>query len=223
MPAIDLTQGPQTLSRFDVLGQLADGEKHFIKHVGLLDTDTTQSIEAGGNVSAVHMKPPLEQEGDFKVDVAGNVPLNSDEIKIISTWIEKIIDELPKNKRKQYIIRPPWKDECDVNTGVRRYRRYSCVGFVLDSHQQVQIELLKVEESALPDTSKKTLMSVYFDSDSNSESDLRRHQDLLLKWGLEGNGPWKVVLPGFVLNALNRPTDQIRRMPYKAKEGDEKF
>ncbi len=214
MPTINFDQGLQILSRYDVIGERAEGETRFVKHVGLLDEDN-QLVEMGDEVSVVHMGPPLEQRGTTKAHVAGHVPLTTDEIKIISTWFEKIVDEYPRSPTKQYVIYPPCKDESDPNTGARRYRRYSCAGFVLDGHLQVNIELLNIDESELPDVDRQSIVSAYPDAEG--------HANLLLYWGLEGDGPWKVVLAGYVLHALNRSTDQIRQGPYRAKQGDEQF
>ena len=217
MPAIDLTQGPKTLSRYDVVGQRAEGQASFVLHVGLLDEDS-RSAKSGDEVSAVHMRPPLKQGEAIKVHVAGHVPLTNDEIKEISSWIEEIADEYHKkgiNNWDQYVIHPPWKDEYDSNTNVRRYRRYSCAGFVLDGHHQVNIELLNIDEGVLPDVDKQTIISAYPNVGRNSER--------LRRFGLEGDGPWRVVLAGYVLHALNRPTIQIRREPYQAQHGDEQF
>lgn len=212
MPAIDLTRGSKTLSRYDVVGQRAEGQRGFVKHVGLLDEDKC-SLEAGGTVSAVHMRPPLKQGDKIQVDVAGHVPLMNDEIKIISTWYQKIVDEYPRLPEEQFVIHPPWKDECDPETGVRRYRRYSCAGFVLDTHCQVDVKLLQIDEGLLPDVYPQTIMLAYG----------LKPGPLLCAFGLKGDGPWKVVLAGYVLHALDRPTVQIREGPYQAKEGDAQF
>jgi len=217
MPAINLDQGPQTLSLYDVVGQRAEGQTYFVTHVGFHDADN-QSIKSGGDVSAVHMRPPLEQGKTIKVHVAGHVPFTNDEIKEISGWIAEITDEYHKegiDPKRQYVIHPPWKDECDSNTGVRRYRRYSCAGFVFDGHRQVDIELMQIGADALPNVERPTIISAYPYAE--------QYPMLLHKYGLEGDGPWKVVLPGYILHALNRPTDQIRQEPYRAKEGDEQF
>lgn len=215
MPTIDLTQGPKTLSRYDVVGVRSEDQIPFVIHVGLLDEES-QSVEAGGEVSAVHMRPPLKKGEAIKVHVAGRVPLTNDEIKKMSIWLEKIDDEykeLRVGKRSQYIIDPPWKDKCDPNTGVRRYRRYSCAGFVLDSHSQVDIELLQMDKGSLPDVYPKTIKLAYGLNPG----------PLLSEFGLEDDGPWKVVLAGYVLHALKRTTKQIRQEPYQPKEGDEQF
>ena len=169
MPIINLDEESQTLSRYNVVGQRAEGQTPFVKHVGFHDADN-QSVKAGEDLSAVHMRPPLKQGETIKVHVAGHVPFTNDEIKEISGWIAEIMDEYHKEDigpEKQFIIHPPWKDQCDSNTGSRRYRRYSCAGFVLDGHRQVGIELLPIDEllqidpDALPNVELSTIMSVY--------------------------------------------------------------
>ena len=73
MPTLDLEQEPQTLSRFDVVGTHADRDR-FVTHVGLHDADN-RSIEVGGEVRAVHMRPPLKHGEVIKAHVAGRVPV----------------------------------------------------------------------------------------------------------------------------------------------------
>jgi len=214
MPAIDLGQETKTLSRYDVVGQRAEGRGRFVKHVGLVAEDN-QAVKEGDEISAVHMRPPLEQGGVVNVHVAGRVPLTNDERKKIGTWVEKVDDECPASWFRQYVVHPPWKDMYNSRTGVRKYRRYSCAGFVLDGYRQANIELLKIEEDAFPPVDKQTLLSAY--------PDVNTSPSLLLYWGLEGNGPWNVVLAGYVLHALDRPTNEIREKPYKVQKGDEKF
>jgi hypothetical protein len=42
-------------------------------------------------------------------------------------------------------------------------------------------------------------------------------------YGIPGEGPWPVVLAGYVINALVRPEEEIRRVPHTARLGDEFF
>jgi len=217
MPALDLEQGPRSLSRYDVVGMHADEQGRFVTHVGLHDADN-RSVKMGDDISAVHIRPPLELGAAVTAHVAGHVPLTNDEIKEISAWIAEIADEYQTagaEKRHQYVIDPPWEDKVDSNTGIRRYRRYSCAGFVLDSHLQVDIALLNIDTGALPEVDRHTITSAY--------PEVREHPGLLRLFGLGGNGPWKIVLAGYVLHALDRPTEQIRQEPYKAQAGDERF
>ena len=41
--------------------------------------------------------------------------------------------------------------------------------------------------------------------------------------GIGGDGPWPVVLAGYILNGLARPEREIRTTPYLARPGDEYF
>ena len=214
MPIIDLTQGQKTMSRYDVVGQWSKIIEHFVVHVALLDEEKL-FLEQGDKVNIIHMAPPLKREDEKTVDIGGCIPLTNEEKKQIEIWIEKVADELPNSRRDQYVIHPPWKDEEDPVTHIRRYRRYSCAGFVLDSHRQININLLDIREESLPLVDRQTIISAY--------PAAREYPDILIDWGLKGNGPWKVVLAGYILHSLKRPSDEIRSAPYQAKKGDEKF
>jgi hypothetical protein len=217
MPAIDLQHGPRSLSRYDVVGEHADPGLRLVSHVGLNYADNLYA-QAGDDITAVHMRPPLEHGERMRVHVAGNVPLTNDEIKEVSAWLEEIIDEYHEAEIdgiRQYIIDPAWKDEQDPNTGVRRYRRYSCAGFVLDGHRQVDIELLDVEPSALPEVGLQEIARIY--------PMVREHLGSLRRLGLEGDGPWRIVLAGYVLHSLNRPTGRVRQGSYRAQPGNARF
>jgi hypothetical protein len=41
--------------------------------------------------------------------------------------------------------------------------------------------------------------------------------------GIPGDGPWRVVLAGYVMNALDRPESAIRSLRYSPRPGDEFF
>jgi hypothetical protein len=215
MPTVNLEDG-QLLSRYDVVGEHTDRESRFVTHVGLHDADN-RPVDVDDEVSVIHMKPPLEHANDMRVHVAGNVPLEPDEIKQVQAWFEENKDEYVRRgvaPRQQYIIDPPWRDEVNPNTGVRRYRRYSCAGFVLYGHREVGIELLEIDANTLPEVNWATVRSTYHVAD--------RHRAGLTRFGLDGEGPWPIVLPGYILHSLRRTTEQIRNgEPYEAQPGDE--
>jgi len=214
MPRIRLASGPARVSRFDVLGQRTGDDDSFISHVCLHDADVMVA-EPGAELQAVHMQPPLSQ-GPMSADVACTVPLRNEEKREIAVWLEIVRDELvPVHALKQYVVHPPWEDVRDPVTGVRRYRRYSCAGFVLDSYRQVGIDLCQTEASQLPELTLDSIMAAY--------PHVRGRSDLLEALGLQGRGPWRIVLAGYVLHALNRPSEEIRARPYQAEPGDERF
>ena len=217
MPAFDLAEQTATLGRFDVVGTHSETSPGFVRHVALLNTDDRE-VSGDDTVNVVHMGPPLETDGQLSADVAGRIPLTNDEVNSMKTWIETVKDEYQFESargRQQFIIDPPWKDIRGENTGVRRYRRYSCAGFVLDAHLRVDISLLMIDNEVLPEVPRQTLQAAY--------PDVFRNPDRLERFGLQGNGPWRVVLAGYVLHALNRSGDEIRAEPYVAQGGDEVF
>ena len=118
-------------------------------------------------------------------------------------------------RRGQFTVHPPWQDVRDRHTNVRRYRRYSCAGFVLDAHRQVSLNLLKIDEGSLPEVDQATLALGY--------PGLQMHESVRDSVGVPGDGPWKVVLPGYVVHALNRTSQEVRQGPYHARSGDERF
>ena len=217
MPAFDLAKQTATLSRFDVVGQHSETPPGFVKHIALLNTDERE-VGCEDTVHVVHMGPPLETDRQLSADVAGRIPLTNDQINIIRTWIEKVLDEYDFESASgglQYVMNPQWEDMRDKNTGVRRYRRYSCAGFVLDAHLRVNVSLLVLDKEALPEVTRQTLEGAY--------PSVFRNPDRLARFGLQGNGPWRVVLAGYVLHALDRSRDEIRAEPYLAQGGDELF
>lgn len=217
MPAFDLAEQATTLSRFDVVGRHSDEVPTFVRHVALFNMDNRE-VDHDDTVVVVHMGPPLKTDQRLPAHVAGRIPLTNNQINIIKTWIAKVEDEYQTanaRKHEQYSIRHPWEDIPDENTGVRRYRRYSCAGFVLDAHRQADISLLVIDEEALPEVTKDTLEAAY--------PEAFRQPRRLAKFSLQGNGPWRVVLAGYVLHALDRSSDEIRTEPYLAQGGDELF
>ena len=214
MPAFVLADGSRTLSRYDVVGNYQVSGSRIVTHVGLLNSEN-QFIENEADVNAVHMKPPFIQGDAIRAHLAGRIPLTNDEIKQISDWIERNADEYGACKasaHSQYIIHPAQEEVVDCNTGVRRYTRYSCAGFVIDAYRVADVELLHTAAQALPEVDRGAIISAY-DIDPK----------LLSRFGLHGDGPWRIVLAGYILHALDRTADEIRRGPYHAQLGDESF
>ncbi len=217
MPAFDLADNTARLGRFDVVGEYSRTAPRFVEHVALLNSDDRE-VSCAETVRVIHMGPPLETDGQISADVAGRIPLTNDEINSMETWFAKVEDEYQfENARglRQYVIDPPWKDVRDNNTKVYRYRRYSCAGFVLDAHIQVDVSLLIIDQKALPEVTRQTLQTAY--------PILVQRPGFLDRFGLQGNGPWRVVLAGYVLHALDRSRDEILAEPYLAQSGDELF
>ena len=218
MPADLLTQEDRAIERFCVVGQFSSDPPRFVRHVALYSSQR-RVIKQGQLVAVAHMGPPLRADGQIPVQIVGSIPLTVEEISEIETWIEKIRDEyeLAHARRfDQYVIHPVSEDFRDPNTGVRRYRRFSCAGFVIDAHREVEIDLLDTDDDNLPEVSQKELVAAYPEVD---RMDVTRRERL----GLKGDGPWRVVLAGYVCHSLNRPSEVIRSVPYKPRVTDKRF
>lgn len=227
MPAKDLATDPCDLARYDVLAQRAPASR-FIRHLALIEQDHP-GAGGGVRVPATHMSPPFRIGEDLDVDAMGSVPLSRDETRAMETWISGMNDEYSRQSfsddGEQYTAHPAWEDvRSGANQGVVRYRRYSCAGFVVDAYREVGIALLPMardrhgthlDESRLPLVSRATVARNY--------PAATRYPELLERWGLRGPGPWPVLLPGYVLHALDRAESEIRSGPYTPAEGDAEF
>ena len=80
---------------------------------------------------------------------------------------------------------------------------------------KLMFSLLAIDEETLPEVPRQTLEAAYPVFLDNPD---RRE-----RLGLQGDGPWRVVLAGYLLHALDRTGDEIRAEPYVAKSGDEFF
>jgi hypothetical protein len=218
MPAHRLSNAPVSVSLYDVAGQDADTIVHFVRHVGL--ANQRRSLRAGDEIQLVDMGPPLREGGDGKpVQTVGVAGLRFGDREKIRTFVEGIIDEqtaarIRGRPDKQYVILPHAVDRSEDVP----YRRFSCAGFVIEAYRELEIDLLIPEAEQLPLVPIDKLIDAYGDL-----GDHLRDPQLRAKFGLDGEGPWPVVLAGYVLNALNRSEEDIRQAAYTPVPGDEFF
>jgi hypothetical protein len=114
-----------------------------------------------------------------------------------------------------YIIHPPVLWVIDEKTGIRRFRKFSCVGFVLECYQDVaEIRLLDLGPGKLPLVDLETLVTIY--------GDIIRNAKLRERFGLTGpQQEWSIALPGYVMHSLTRPSSDVRQVPYEAGSVEE--
>lgn len=173
------------------------------------------------------MGPPLQETGDFPVHVVGDAGLTNAETSQIETWKAELEDEKrPRSRASQYTARPPVRwDELHAerpdaeavinkNTRVVRYRRFSCAGLVIDCYRSADINILELNDGLLPDVSLADLCRAY----ALAGNPARRSE-----MGLPGPGPFKVVLPGYLIHALKRSLTAIRQTAYIALPGNHSF
>jgi hypothetical protein len=230
MPAQRIADMAATLSRFDVIGFDSPESPEFISHVGLAVEKLTPS---GREFGIADMIPPLLvgrpiQPGP-KVTCFGSAELADFEEHAIAGFVERArsnfeAEELRRKKelnwdkeqfrRDQYLIRPHVRFPGARNL----HYQFSCVGFVHEAYAAAGIELIHTEDSKLPPCTRAKLDLAYSHFSSYLDDAVFRNEK-----GLGGNEPWRVYLPGYILNALDRTREQIDFRPHVAIEGDEYF
>jgi hypothetical protein len=218
MPARRLGAESQPVQRFDVLGLDAANSPEFIGHVGLT-ADERVHAKAGSVIAMVHMGPPFATEFPHgAATCVGTSTLTTDEMLQIKLFIDNLEDEYEsanvRNAFAQYCIAPH----------VRRYPRdgdtviclqFNCAGFVLEAYRFANLDLLETNPRALPPVSLDVLSMQYPEFVQWLENPRLRE-----RLGIPGDGPWPVVLAGYVVNSMSRSESQIRSAPHRAKVGD---
>jgi len=220
MPAHRLAAQPIPLERFDVIGEDSGSARDFVCHLGL-SLDTRNGVSYGDTVTVRHMRPPLESPGKMRADSIGTATLTVDEANQIELYLDEVEAEYDAalrrpHKWQQYVIVPhvkPWR----AKDGTILWRRYSCVGLVIESYRDADIDL--VSDSDLHPVDLKTLDRAYPGLDLTGRNQSRLREGL----GIPGDGSWPVLLAGYVLHALNRTKEEIRRGPYSPSRSDASF
>ena len=89
---------------------------------------------------------------------------------------------------------------------------------MIEAYREVDIDVLETESERLPFVSLDALKTQYPES-----ARLLDNPQVREAFGIRGDGPWAVVLAGYVLNSLDRLEAEIRLTPYRASVGDEFF
>jgi hypothetical protein len=220
MPARRLGEAALAVRQFDVLGIDAESSPEFIRHVGLAQDEGLQ-IKVGSTLAVVHMGPPLgTRTPSGPISAVGTAALTADEVLKVALFVDRIEGEYQaagiRDARGQYCIAPHARPYPPEGTVV--CLQFNCVGFVIESYRFANIDLLETHTDALPLIELEVLTRQY----PNLEQTLRNPR-FRERMGIPGDGPWPVVLAGYVLNALDRPETAIRSMPYRACVGDEFF
>lgn len=207
---------PVALPMFAIVGQY-ERESRFVRHVALVRE--AGAVKRYQRVSVWQMGPPLvvgpqsqqaNQNADTldDLDLVGFIELSTDDIDGMQTWLAEVDTERrPTLVRQHYAACPHffWKFD---EAGMPQYRRFSCAGLAVECYLSVDIRLLNVD--GLPRIDAATLSPIYGAIVENQNQRLRER----LKIGLDGSGPWPVLLPGYLFHSLARPESEIRTEPY---------
>jgi hypothetical protein len=219
MPAQLLRDEPVPAHRYDVAAHDSQDLPNFVQHVGLFADDRSE-LRRNDQVPLVHMGPPLETgEGTIAIQSMGTAALRTDDILQIQIFIDDRAAEyeaagIRQDKRAQYCVLPHVESFQELD-GTVTYWKFSCAGFVIEAYRFAGLDLLITDQGRIPPVGLHLLDAAYPGIAASPR--LRAH------FKLQGDGPWNVVLAGYVLNALNRPADAIRREPHQPTRGDAFF
>jgi hypothetical protein len=220
MPARRLDGNPVAVRKNDVAGQDSDSVAHFVRHASLTAEEYQAAVDALP-MRLTDMGPPLARAGEEqRVHAHGCVPLTAGEIAQIDLFIDRLESEYQAHgarRRQQYVVLPHCRPE-KGDDGTVLYHRYSCGGFVIEAYRFVGIDLIATDAASLPAVGLDVLRLAY--PDQQRALDNPRLREAL---GLDGSGPWPIVLPGYLLNSLRRTEGEIRNGPYRPQPGDEYF
>jgi hypothetical protein len=213
VPATRLLDLEVQMAPFDVVGQ--DGKPPFIRHLGL-------GAEAGlfprTDVSVHEMGPPLGSPSSMQADVHATAGLTDDESRKIKVFIERHAGEhlaRKLGKRQSYCILPHAR-AAGESDGTFTHTQFSCAGFAVEAYRFARIEMLDLDQ--LPDAPLEVIIDAYPDQAAALQSAKIRAEN-----GLEGDGPWPVLLCGYVIHALNRTPAEIRQTRYRPRLSDLTF
>ncbi len=154
--------------------------------------------------------------GRSEVHVVGWLAdLSEAEIYEIQTWIALVRSKIEagswnNEQREVYVIRPRSQQVRDRDTNVLLFPRFSCAGFVDQCYQVVELNLVSPSDDDMPEVSRAELEHVY------GEREVR----LGRRYGLDGEGPWRVLLPGYLIAALRLDRADL---PYSPSVADRQF
>ncbi len=225
MPSFRVNTSTQEFNRFDAVG--ADhAESDFICHVGLTVAAGSQDVTS---VAVLDMGPPLHGHNSanhMKCDVIGSAQLTDDEVQKIRTFIDRHANEhalflqlaatqILRMAPQMYCVLPHTSPIYEDDGRYTR-TRFSCVGFVLEAYKGARINLLNLDELPLIDM---TIIAAAYPQTRLIQRGLISAEDL----GLGGEGPWPVLLCGYLFHALNRDIDVIRQEAYAPRIEDRHF
>lgn len=203
----------QDCDEYAVIGEYSETDGTFVKHVALLSEAV--SLTADSEVDVWHMGPPIGG-GKMRAHLVADVGLTQDEKSAMRNWRAKVDKEKrPQVPFKQYVVHPPVRWERSEK-GRRMYRRFSCVGYVIDCYANAGIDTVD-DDAELPEVDAATLAKAY--------PDLHRFERLpgsaqerfgyegRKALGIAGEGPWRIALPGYIFHALQRATAEQPRPP----------
>jgi hypothetical protein len=206
------------IPRFAVVARYPEaGPSRLVKHIALARSETR--AKRGAEIPVWEMGPPLvagsiglAKSGPTTcvVHIVGHIDLDAEDVEGIETWLVDVDKEARpygKYSNLRHYVAHPAVDWRKAENGLPLYRIFSCVGFILECYRSVNIQLIDTScSTSLPELDLATLEQA-FDA---GQLDERTRSSI----GLKGPGPWRILLPGYVIHSLKRSSEEIRTQPH---------
>jgi hypothetical protein len=206
MVAISL--GATRALQYSVIGQDASGVGD-VRHVGILFDH--EDLEREQHVYVFEMTPPLcvgTPIGKMVAHAVGYLDLTPDERRGILLWLT---DLQTRSVKCAYHVLPATQGTVDPGTRRAQYTSFSCAGFVASCYRDGARVSLVVEEAKLPEVERDLTAQIWERPFLHYPKE--RRDALMARLGLRGSGPWRVLLPGYLLHALNRARPALPYAP----------
>ncbi len=212
MPASRLTDEPQAIGRFDVIG-MERSKPYLVRHVAL--SLFNRSARLGEKLHVAHMCPPFEQNPNEETCAChsfGTADLTADDEEEIKLFLDELDGEYQAATRRieadawcVYVAYPNKLQETEAD-GTVVFTRYSCATLVMDAYEAIEVVLIVPDENEIPSLTIEQIGEVF---PAILRDGTKRQQILLGE-----RSDWPVVLPGYILHAMNRPADHVRQEAY---------
>lgn len=223
MPSRRVNGDNISLQRFDAVGTIGKVDD-FVVHAGLAQESGERSRR---ELPVIDMQPPLRNHEIGPVEVVGSAELTDDEVRKMENFVDRHNSEhqalrelsdsaVLRHAGEMYCVLPHAEDFCEEDGRYTR-RRFSCAGFVFEAYAKARIHLF--DASNVPRMGSDVLSRCYPQYWRLVEKNSIFREAL----GLEGDGPWPVLVCGYLFHALNRDPDAIRREPFKPTQKHTRF
>jgi hypothetical protein len=194
-------------AQFDLIGKCHHGVGA-VTHVGILAAPLGITAATTVNVLDMGSRLNIDPPSSMIAHIAATLPLTKNQADGLAEWIAEI---KTLAGHCEYIALPAAHLVEDGPSGRRKYWKFSCAGFVVTAYEHGAHIKLVVNEDCLPLLDSPTVMQIW--GPVLGVANERRQRMYLRTFGLTGEGPWRVLVPGYLFHALEEASEHLPYTP----------
>jgi hypothetical protein len=181
---------------------LAVFNREGVSHVGLLAAPA--EVDGGAKALTNHMGPPLALPGEMLAHAVGWLDTwTEQDCIVLDVWLRELETQISIDPQSVTYVAAPSVVRDEGGTERPVSLKFSCAGFVAEAYREGVGVRLVVDDAELPEVDRATLERVWDP----------RTVRIGARYGLGGDGPWRVLLPGYLLRAVTRPRVELPFRP----------